>query len=174
MDLKTMPTTAKGVPGAFRTALKEALIILFSAFFLGSVYSSVMHKGLFGRPHLPKPASLSKPAGSPEAITVGEAEKYHSSGKALFIDTRSESIYRAGHIEGAMNIQLNQIEGEIEFLKEISSEKILIVYCDGSACHSSIEFSSRLLSCGVTNIRVFFGGWEEWSAARLPTVRDRP
>jgi rhodanese-related sulfurtransferase len=165
--------SSSGIPGTLRLALKEGLFILFSAVLLGLAYTAISEKGLFGPPSAPMEYSLPEADRSPETITLDEAQDLHFSEKAVFIDTRGDTAYRAGHIPGAINIPLPELEQEVEFLKEVSLGKVLIPYCDGSACHSSVEFSTRLMASGISNIKVFFGGWEEWTAARLPTAIPR-
>lgn len=158
--------TVSDAPGGIRVALHEALFILISSVLLAFAYTAVTQKGIFSRS--PDHVVSKDQVRSPEVVTVEQARVLHSSGKVLFIDTREESSYRTGHIQGAVNVPLPELEAELIFLKEISSEKILVPYCDGSSCHSSLEFSNRLLAEGISNIKVFFGGWEEWTAARLP------
>lgn len=152
-----------------RAAGREALLLLCSALILGFVYTAVTEKGLFA----PSSAALRRsfsPAATngPQMITLKEAKDLHASQKGFFIDTRGELLFRAGHIPGATNIPLAELDAEVDFLREVSAEMILVPYCDGSGCHSSFEFSNRLSAFGVSNIKVFLGGWDEWKGARLP------
>ena len=155
---------------SFRVAGREAVFLLVSAILLGLIYTGITQKGLFSRS---QGLRLSSPSAGPkvaEVITLEDAKVFHASGKALFIDTRGEGAFMAGHIPDAINVPIDDLEEEIDFLREASQEKILIPYCDGSGCHSSLEFSRRLADSGISNIKIFLGGWDEWKAARLPIV----
>lgn len=102
-------------------------------------------------------------------ITLAEAEDLFISQKALFIDSRREEAYFSGHILGALNIPY---EGGEEGLRlerfDLNLKKMLVVYCDGSECQSSIQLAKFLHEYGFKDIRVFFGGWQEWVEAGLP------
>ncbi len=166
---KSPRESEREIPGTLRVALKEGMLILLLAVLFGLAYTALTQKGLFGRSQAPMTYSLPE-GGVPETITVEEARELHSSDRGMFIDTRGEEAYNAGHIPGAINIPLSELEAELAFLREVSSEKVLIPYCDGSTCHSSREFASRLVASGIFNVKLFFGGWEEWKTARLPTA----
>ena len=102
-------------------------------------------------------------------ISLAEAEELFSRGEALFIDTRSEKDFQAGHIFGAKNIPFVEHEEEkVLNLLSFPLEKTLVVYCDGSECQSSVELAKFLHKHDFRDIRVFFGGWVEWVRGGLP------
>ena len=102
-------------------------------------------------------------------ITLPEAEDLFAQQAALFVDSREVEAYREGHIFGAVNIPYED-NGDTRLLTELLVPKvrILVVYCDGSECQSSVRLAKRLDEEGFTNIKVFFGGWEEWLREGLP------
>lgn len=102
-------------------------------------------------------------------IALPEAEGLFSMNEARFIDSRNAEAYKKGHIAGAINIpyEANSLTPELaEF--SIFKEEVLVVYCDGSDCQSSVALSRFLHEQGFKDIRVFFGGWKEWLAEDLP------
>ena len=102
-------------------------------------------------------------------ITLAEAEELFFSKDTIFIDSRPEGDYLVGHILGALNIPFEQHkEGEMLTRLDLSPEEILVVYCDGSECQSSVELAKFLDAQGFKSIKVFFGGWTEWVQAGLP------
>ena len=101
-------------------------------------------------------------------ISLAMAKDSYESHNALFIDARHEFDFQAGHIRGAVNVALNQYETQRTRLNGISKDKLLIVYCDGAECNSSIELTVKLMESGFSNVKVFFGGWQEWISAKLP------
>lgn len=102
-------------------------------------------------------------------IALAEAEDLFISQKALFIDSRREEAYASGYILGALNIPYEDGEEELRLEHfDLTPDKTLVVYCDGSECQSSIHLAKFLHERGYKDIRVFFGGWQEWVEAGLP------
>jgi len=90
----------------------------------------------------------------------------------LFIDARHDFEYKMGHVRGAVNIALKDIDTRRNLLESISKEKMLIVYCDGAECNSSIELAIKLIELKFVNVKVFFGGWQEWKASNLSIDKE--
>jgi len=157
-----------------RTALRESLLILAAAVFLALAYGAITQKGLFSRPQGVSLSSGKGVSGTPETITVEVARGLFESGRAAFLDVRNELSFREGHIRGAMHVGLEDLPLEINFLRALSAEKVLVPYCDGAECHSSVEFGRRLYALGISGVKIFFGGWEEWTASGLPTEKSSP
>ncbi len=55
----------------------------------------------------------------------------HQRGQVLFIDARPPAEYRELHIEGAVNLTADQLQGRTvpEMLKNIDPQRSIIVYC---------------------------------------------
>ena len=159
-----------------RQAFREAGMLLFFATALGFLYTAATGKGLFADPASAssvEPAKTATPLTgdhAPVLISLDEARNLFESGEVLFIDSRHEFDFQLGHISGAVNIPLKEIENKKDSLSSVPKDRLLIVYCDGAECNSSIELSSKLFQSGYSNVRIFFGGWREWEAARLPIV----
>jgi rhodanese-related sulfurtransferase len=154
-----------------RQALREAAVLFFFAAALGSLYTASTGKGMFA-----DTAGVSSPLSgnhAPVLIPLDEARGFFDSGEALFIDARHEFDYKLGHIKGAMNIPLQELDERKELISAIAKDKLLIIYCDGAECNSSIELSSKLFQSGYSNVRIFFGGWREWEAAGLPIAQSQ-
>ncbi len=101
-------------------------------------------------------------------ITLVESEELFGKGEALFVDSRSEDAFRDGHILGAINIPFAaHKEKELDF-HLLPQEITLVIYCDGSECQSSVGLAKALHRKGFSQIKVFFGGWEEWVKEGLP------
>ena len=105
-------------------------------------------------------------------ISLPEAEELFASKKAVFIDSRPEADYLEGHILGALNIPFEQNKDKEALVKlGLLPDKSLVVYCDGSACQSSVELAKTLAAYDFKSIKVFFGGWVEWIQAELPVSK---
>ena len=104
-------------------------------------------------------------------ITLAEAEdlfvqRTQEAGGLLFIDSRSRDDFAAGHIPGALSIPLEaaRSSGALDF----PGAQTVIVYCEGGDCQTSISLAKIIHDKGYQDIRIFSGGWGEWSAAGLP------
>ncbi len=150
-----------------RQSLLEALLLIGAAIILGVAYSFVTNQGFFAKTQ----SVRSQSAFNVEMISLAEAKELFESNNALFIDARHEFDYQAGHIRGAVNIALKKFDTHFAQLKIISKDKLLVVYCDGAECNSSIQLAIKLIESGFRNVKVFFGGWQEWNSANLPVEK---
>lgn len=106
-------------------------------------------------------------------ITLGEAEELFATGSALFIDSRAEEDFKKGRIFGAVNIPFVEKKKKEELnMESYPHEGIYVVYCDASECQSSVELAKLLHEKGFQDIRIFFGGWEEWLREGLPVSKE--
>jgi rhodanese-related sulfurtransferase len=110
------------------------------------------------------------------AATV-RLEEFHSaveSKSALIFDARPSVFFDNGHVPGALNLARDDFARDYRKMAGVlqsAHDKPIIVYCSGGDCHDSRMVANALLSLGFTNVRVFTGGWEEWSAAGLPVSK---
>lgn len=147
-------------PHIMRSAVREATLILLASTAFGFSYSFVMHKGFFAPPKS-LPASTTA-AVAPEFISYEDAVQYFTSGAALFVDARHEYDYKLGHIKGAVNVPLQHIDVPTSPLAHLPKDTLIVTYCDGAECNSSIELAQKLAAAGFTRVKIFFGGWNEW------------
>ena len=147
-----------------RQSLLESLLLIVAAIVLGVVFTFVTKQGFFAKTQSVQTAAPS----NIEMISLATAKELFESNNAIFIDARHEFDYEAGHIHGAVNVALKKFDTHLTWLNRISKDKLLIVYCDGAECNSSIELAVKLMESGFTNVKVSFGGWQEWNSAKLP------
>jgi rhodanese-related sulfurtransferase len=107
------------------------------------------------------------------AATVG-LDQFHSAvdrKSALILDARPSVFFENGHVPGALNLARDDFAKDYRRLTgmlQSAHDKPIIVYCSGGECHDSKLVANALLSLGFSNVSVFTGGWEAWSAAGLP------
>ncbi len=107
-------------------------------------------------------------------ITLQETEDLFGQGEAVFIDSRSREEFNAGHIPGALNIPLEENkEGLKNGRLPYSQDHVLVVYCEGGGCQTSIALAKLIHALGFRNIRIFSDGFGEWSASGLPMEPSR-
>ena len=149
----------------YRQGIREALLITAAAAVLGFRYTFLTEKGFFARARTTD-STLTGP--SPSSIDLNESRALFESGKAVFIDSRHAFDFRRGHIRAALNIPLTEMDSMQKTITSLPRGRILIVYCDGVECNSSIELASKLHAQGFGGVRIFFGGWQEWTSQKLP------
>ncbi len=155
----------------FQIAWRESVGIVVCSLILAFSYTFVQQKGLFAK-SAPQQATLGTLSEAPTLIDVQEALDLYQGGEALFIDARHEFDYNLGHIRGSVNLPLAEFDNRAEFVSSLPKDKILITYCDGANCNSSIELASKLIQAGFPQVRVFFAGWNEWQGQRLPMAKE--
>src|SRR6185369_162552 len=70
------------------------------------------------------------------------------------------------HIKGAISIPRSQL---IHRLREIPPGKLIVTYCACVREHTAALAVVDLAAHGVNNAAALAGGWNEWTAAGLPT-----
>jgi ArsR family transcriptional regulator len=87
-------------------------------------------------------------------------------GAATVLDVRPEDEFRQGHLPGALNIPLAQLERR---LAELSPDREIVAYCRGPWCVLSFEAVAALRRRGY-RVRRLVDGFPEWKSAGLPIV----
>lgn len=146
-------------------------MLILAAAALGFIYTAATEKGVFARPSPSKPAKFGG-GQAPAMIMHDEALNLFQAGTAVFIDARHEFDFKLGHIKGAISLPLKDYDTKKTVLSAISKDRLIVAYCDGADCNSSIELSVKLWTDGYRNVKIFFGGWREWGTANLPTEKS--
>lgn len=80
------------------------------------------------------------------------------------LDVRPEDEFAVGHLPGALNIPLAELERR---LAEVPADREVIAYCRGPYCVLSFEAVAALRERGYL-VRRLEDGYPEWKAAGLP------
>jgi len=80
------------------------------------------------------------------------------------LDVRPEDDFALGHLPGAVNIPLAELERRIG---ELPKSQEVIAYCRGPYCVLSFEAVAALRARGY-RVRRLEDGYPEWKAAGLP------
>lgn len=89
------------------------------------------------------------------------------SGTAMVLDVRPEDEFARGHLPGALNIPLAQLERR---LAELTPDREIVAYCRGPWCVLSYEAVALLRGRGY-RMRRLEDGFPEWKSAGFPIVR---
>jgi rhodanese-related sulfurtransferase len=105
-------------------------------------------------------------------ITIWEGFDAFRSGKALFMDARSEQDFDAGHIPKAVNIPPGK-----KFTMDTKDPKVksrlIITYCHSKGCPLADDLARNIAALGFTNIKVMSEGWEAWNQSGYPVESGR-
>ncbi len=107
-------------------------------------------------------------------IHLEEAKVLYESGKALFIDARGITEYNQSHIPGSISIMVGEAASKIPQLTDVLKDKVLVPYCHGVGCHLSDKVAYALYDAGYRKIAIYFGGWPEWTNAKMPIEEYQP
>jgi hydroxyacylglutathione hydrolase len=81
------------------------------------------------------------------------------------IDVRTAEEFRGGHIPGAINIAVHELNGK---LAKVAKDKPVVVYCRSG--NRSASAAQMLLNAGYADV-LDLGGLFEWSRQGLPLKR---
>jgi rhodanese-related sulfurtransferase len=146
-----------------KTTIQNALIIVIIATTSGIIFNfPLIRNFLSNRVEIIHKENFSE-------ISLVEAKNLFDKGEGFFIDARSTTEYKEGHIKGAINIPVGRIFQYLEKnISKLPKDKILVSYCSGSHCESSFELAEILKQSGFDRVKTFFNGWVEWVKAGYP------
>lgn len=85
-------------------------------------------------------------------------------GLVTVLDVRPVEEYNAGHVPGAVNVPLSELEN---YLANLQSDHEIVAYCRGPHCILAYDAVSRLREKGF-KARRLEDGYPEWKTAGLP------
>lgn len=101
---------------------------------------------------------------SMEPIPRGELLERARQGLVIVLDVRPPDEYAAGHVPGAVNIPLAELE---QHLSALDPRQEVVAYCRGPHCVLAFDAVARLRERGITAHRME-DGFPEWRQAGLP------
>jgi rhodanese-related sulfurtransferase len=99
-----------------------------------------------------------------EAIPAKELLDRARKGLVTVLDVRPPEEFAAGHVPGAINIPVHELEKRI---KELPRRREVVAYCRGPYCLMSYDAVSVLRKKGL-KARRLEAGMPEWRAAGMP------
>ena len=85
-------------------------------------------------------------------------------GLVTVLDVRPPEEYAAGHVPGAVNVPLSELE---HYLKELNPKQEVVAYCRGPHCVLAFDAVACLRERGL-KARRLEDGYPEWKTAGLP------
>lgn len=90
-------------------------------------------------------------------------------GLVTVLDVRPAEEYAAGHVPGAVNVPLEQLE---DYLKDIQQDQEVVAYCRGPHCVLAFDAVARLREQGL-NAHRLEDGFPEWKRNGYPVETRR-
>lgn len=100
-------------------------------------------------------------------LSVDEFEKKLSSQNVQLVDVRTVGEFSQGHLNGALNIDINSNEFQNQIAK-LDKNKPVLVYCLSGG--RSVSAANYMASNGFREIYNMEGGTLKWNAANKPLV----
>ena len=99
-----------------------------------------------------------------EPVPAAELLDRVRQGLVTVIDVRPPEEYAAGHVPGAVNIPLSELESR---LRELDPKQEVVAYCRGPHCVLAFDAVERLRKKGL-KARRLEDGYPEWKLLGLP------
>ncbi len=103
--------------------------------------------------------------GGGAALTPTEAVMLINREKAVVIDVCSSQEYAAGHVVGARNIPLDQLERQLPQAVKNKATPLVVVCASGMRSNRAVGIARKL---GYEKVLNLSGGMGAWRSANLP------
>jgi rhodanese-related sulfurtransferase len=103
------------------------------------------------------------------AVAPTEAVKLINN-DAVVLDTRSAESFSRGHIVGARNVPMDELDGHMEKLGKLKNKPVVAV-CDSGI--TSSRAVNTLRNAGFESVYNLKGGMNAWGQAGLPVVSGK-
>ncbi len=155
--------------GSVRESVLRASFLLATAVLIALIVNWLSPRGLpLARYHILQPASARI-----KEIGLEKAKELFEQRTAVFVDSRDREEFVKGHIKGAFSLPTAEFDHHVPlFMELVTLTTPIVTYCSGQGCDSSTELAELLLGSGYTDVKVFYGGWQQWKDAGYPTEKS--
>lgn len=109
---------------------------------------------------------LSRSAAGVTVLSVTEAVMLMSRKSALVLDVREPDEFAQGHLQGARNITLSQLDARLKELEKYREKPVMVVCERGGRATKAAKL---LKAQQFTALHVLKGGMQAWLEAKMPT-----
>lgn len=158
-----------------RRYARESLGIVLCSVCLALASNHVRSDGIpWVRPKASPPRAAAPGDQQQGVVSLEElAGKLNTPG-VVVVDARASEEFAAGHIPGTRNLPyFAGPEVFTSFMQEVPLDLEVVTYCEGAECSTADTLALQLRQLGYGKVRVFAGGWEEWTRHHMPIVRER-
>lgn len=106
--------------------------------------------------------------GGPGALSADGAVQLINREKAVVIDICEPAEFAAGHVVGAKNIPMGQLEGKLATTVKNKALPLILVCQSGARSSRALGIAKKL---GFENVQSLSGGLGAWRSANLPVEK---
>jgi rhodanese-related sulfurtransferase len=97
-------------------------------------------------------------------IALEDFRRLHAAGAVLTIDVREPIAFKTGHIPGALNVPLDELDSRAGELQARAGRRPIVAYCACLDEHASARAVDILNARGLVNVSALVGGLRAWIA----------
>ena len=98
-------------------------------------------------------------------IPLEDFRRLHSAGAVLTVDVREPIAFKTGHIPGAVNVPLDELDARAAEIETRAARRPIVTYCACLDEHASLRAVEVLNARGLMNVSALVGGLRAWIAA---------
>lgn len=102
------------------------------------------------------------------SLTAQGAVQLINRARAVVVDVREPEEFAAGHVTGAKNVPLDQLEAKLPAAVKNKSLPLLLVCATGARAQRAVTTARKL---GYEQAQAVSGGLKSWKAANLPVEK---
>ena len=107
-------------------------------------------------------------AGATGGLSAAMAVQLINREKAVVIDVCGVAEYTAGHVVGAKNVPLDELETRLPAVVKNKALPLIMVCASGGRAQRAAGMAQKL---GYANAQVLNGGLKAWAAAGMPVEK---
>ena len=106
--------------------------------------------------------------GGAAGITPAEAVQLMNREKAVVVDVCSPEEFANGHVTGAKNVPLAELEAKLPAVAKNKSAPVVMVCASGARSNRAVAVAKKL---GYEKVHSLTGGMGAWRSANLPVQK---
>jgi len=106
--------------------------------------------------------------GGAAGITPTEAVQLMNREKAVVVDVCSPEEFANGHVTGAKNVPLGELESKLSAVAKNKSVPVVMVCASGVRSNRAVAMAKKL---GYEKVHSLTGGMGAWRSANLPVQK---
>ena len=110
-------------------------------------------------------ASAGARAGS---LSAADAVQLMNRERAVVVDVRDAAGFASGHVIGAKNLPLADLEAKLPGAVKNKASQLILVCGNGASANKGVAIAKKL---GYENAQALTGGMGAWQAANLPVEK---
>ena len=103
--------------------------------------------------------------GGADSLNPNEVVQLMNRDKAVVVDVCGADEFAAGHVVGAKNVPLEQLEAKLTGVVKNKATPVVLVCASGMRSKRALAVAKKL---GYENVRSLSGGMGAWRSATLP------